>query len=569
MESRNQTVRALALLYVQIQLTLMGRMDEAVPNHITAKQKKILARLLDEFIASHKKLISEEILDGLDLEKGSTAVMDFLHSNHREWALLQDERKRGFRQSPVGELLYQELLQADYLVAEVWDATGEKDVKLNLAGNDAYVRSLLLTGAEMTQKRVQGCLIDMGLSEDETGWSLELELDGPQGEDFVIVAFQAAEVLIEVHDYTDFLFLTTSAGAPWKSLARQLLSLRHKEAALGPGYLNAGEQALLPLASFRPLRQFLPWESAELEEHPEATGVFACYCRENAGGRLLPLLEQYQRSQGRAKRKLVKKMREFLEAGESEALWRALTKDIKAAAEAYPKLRKVHGEELAGRDSISSDLRKLGYTGSYPNFRKLAPLKGVRLVGSMDKNWFVFREKHMASLVTCQKTNDAEGKTAVGFLSSTVFLKEPELSRFEELDGWSGFFKDRKPNQGRLLFPKDAEAGITDLAARTAELDHLGRQDRARLIISAPSPVTDAFLILMVVLLGGLLFGGGMLLVVLVIALVVSLAATGSLVMVGELFQVMPALEIFLMTGLPFGIAMGIFTAIIARRMNL
>ncbi len=377
-------------------------------------------------------------------------------------------------------------------------------------------------------------------------------------------------ILRERFDYPDHLVVTGNQGAQWELLASQLWELLEKAESLGRSCLNDRKAALLPLARSRPVMQFLDYLADGMEEEPDAIRILSDYCRENSGQMLLPLLAEYEQNAGshrkKTPKKILKKIRTVLTSRESLPLHRALYRDLKSAAGEYPSLRDHHSGEAWERQRISQELQALGYAGEYPSFRKLAPLKGVRLVGGLERIWIVFREKYLASLITCHHTHDEERKAATAFSCSTVFLTEDELPGFSDLDGWSGFFDSRRPHQGWILFPKEAGDRITDLAVRTAELEPLDRKDRTRLLTTGS--FAPLLLILLTMILAGSLFGGGMLLVTVLITGILSLAETGTLGMVGELMQAISPAEIFLLTGIPYGIAMGIFTALMARRVN-
>ncbi len=566
MPNQRYMIRQFAQLYRGIHLTMPTGIGRREP--LSGDQERVLLRRLENFRIDQQDLIPKAELERLDPGRGIAAVMDFLKYYHGVWEKLESEREATFHEFPATGVLYDKLMDWDEFSPELLEWTGTTDVSLDLDGNDAFTRRLLLKNAVMTGEPDKGQLQDLDLFRDEGGFHLTMILAETAGLSEVSIDFDPIEDHISLFDYSEQLVVTSLAGAPWELIALQLDEIREKAMILGMDHLNLREVELLPLAGFEPLSQFRfdHWE--RLGEHPDALRIFSDRCRTSGSHHLVAHLEEYVASRGRSRRRALKKLREALAEKDSEAFWRALAGDIRNAAGTYPSFPAGAWDYGGERKRVTDELRALGYDGEYPHFRKEGPLRGIHLAGSADRNWFAFREKHMASLITVMTANDGDQQPTIAYVCSTVFLREEEVGRMNELDGWSGFFTDDSRRQGRILYPRATANGITDLAARVAELEALDHHDRSRLIPTGGSSNT-LFLILMSTLIGGSLFGVGMLLITVLLSSVVSLAETGSLAMVSGLFRDLPPLQIVLMTGIPFGSSMGILLAIMMKRMYL
>lgn len=566
MQNQRYSIRQFAQLYRGIRLTISTAVDHG--DLLPGDQQRELLRRLETFRADQQDLIPPAELDRLDPARGIEAVMDFLAQRHDAWERLEGEREETFHEYPDAGALYDKLLDWDDFSLDRLELAGETDLSLDLDGNDAFARILVLKNAAVTGELAEGELRDFDLFRDGGGFHLTLVLAGPGGLYEAGIDFDNLEVRVSLYDYSEQLVVTSLSGAPWELIAFQLDELREKAVILGMDQLNPREAELLPLAGFAPLTQFRLDRWEKLGEHPEAVRVFSERCRDSGSHHLVASIEEYAASRGRSRRRALKKLRAAMGEKASEALWRNLADAIRSPAGTYPKFHADPRDEEAERERVTGELKALGYAGEYPHFRKRGPLRGIHLAGWADRNWFVLPQKHMASLITCRPANDGDQQPTTGFVCSTVFLRDEEVDMMSELDGWSGFFADDWRRQGRVLYPKAAAIGITDLAARVAELESLNRHDRMRLI-TPDSPANTLLLILFSTLIGGSLFGVGMLLVAVLLSSVVSLAVTGSLVMVSELFRGLPPLDIVLMTGIPFGSIMGVFLAIMMKRLNL
>lgn len=432
-----------------------------------------------------------------------------------------------------------------------WEGRIERRGELLLMTTEkftAYRRTLVLQGETdaVIGEYNEYVIREDCLTRDEKGYSLRLGDVDPEA-DSVTIRFTRAQVEVEIYRADR----GHTFDNPWEELRCLCSSILLKEDI--PGGFNDAEMALLPL--MKELRQLDPHQEQETSstaDFPLLTAFFKDF------GCDLP-------AEPKARDKFLKRLVRL----EYAPALQQLRQQIAATQEGYPEEVEVRcpAEILTNvRRRISRRMKALGYVGTYPHFTRTGPIRGIHLAESKNQSYFVYREKKADFHIHCYEECSEEGML-IQFVSGTVIPRKD----VEPSDFYSCFFDGKGSRYVRTLtcwIPFDnrldqAAAPLetyVDAAAKRAELRRLTKQERKLLNNLRFWPVFLSFLVI-----GGgmfsLLFNLGMLL----LCCLITAIAAGPQEVPGMIAAI-PWLQMIAFAWVGFGGAMGVITALAARK---
>lgn len=318
------------------------------------------------------------------------------------------------------------------------------------------------------------------------------------------------------------------------------------------------------------LSYWLEFSKPKYQTFPELKAVAARYGYPKAEA-LLVKLETIETEDDKYY-KTVQKLIAYLCGKEREPLWRELYNKISDSQAGYPNKADAFGdqEKLAGiRNAIQAQMEENGYTGTYPDFVKTGPMKGIHLERSYNMTYWVGMEKRVQYHIHCTESFNDFGKFFVQFLCGTAFLNKDE----KQTDIYDCLFNAN----GRRLFrvedsptmqhesegsePSSLEVFVA-IAAKRAECIKLNKSERTA--VYGP-PILGWRIFLRIFLLGGGLFGVGMVMFGLLLCVLLPVIF-GSVSVIPELLRDIPWLQILAMGWVGFGGAMGIVEVLAHRK---
>ena len=380
---------------------------------------------------------------------------------------IRAKREASFAQAAAGldekarSMLHDMLFNDPFYYGDIeWSGENGADLVLEIPVCESYRGHLTLCNASGLPEGdyeslcfVDGALLRDGEDYILTGETLP-ELEGEQ--ELFAIRFSDAKAVSRVYRAG----LSAAYGRAWDVLWGAAEQILYRADAEGP--LNEKERALLPL--LREIYQLKPWAFGKL------TGRF-------------PLLKE--RAARFGYRGLVRSI-EKLEAGffgkweqlrfnqltltinrlEYEPLWRELFEQITASQAEYPSYveAKCQPELLKRvRDTVEQLLHSYGYSGTYPDFYKREPLRGIHhtVLTPYFQDYIVGLHKNTAYRIHCQESYC--GGLRLVLLSGTELLRRGE----EMGDIYSCMFHAN----GRRLLRKTEWSTETDDAATLSKLE--------------------------------------------------------------------------------------------------
>lgn len=352
---------------------------------------------------------------------------------------------------------------------------------------------------------------------------------------------------------------------PWRTLALVALAICEK-AFRSDCPCNAQEEALLPLLT--ELANLYHSNALPEDRQSGRFPLLAALFGEFGQIRLLPLLSKVEAAKPDSvrRRNLERKLLAKLEEQACEPLWRSLYGKIQESQASYPtRVENDCDPALAAktRAEVQAHMERLGYQGTYPDFVKEGPLKGIHLAESHGMTYFVGMEKRAVYHIHCLEAWD--GSCNVWFLCGTALPRKGE----QVPDIWSCMFNAKGRRLYRQVWPLDPRdtpeadlAARVEIAAKKAELRKLTKEEREWDSTFAGGSVG---LFLAFLILGGGMFGilmtAGFMVMEFLTALLV-----GQLASFPELFLTTPWWQLLLFCWLGFGGAMGLITVLAKRK---
>lgn len=447
-------------------------------------------------------------------------------------------------------------------------------IAVSVRNNSVYIKTglyqfLVLTGAE-------------GLPDGECTISLCRNSELSKRDGRFVLPFEASDGTIIYISFSDIEVRTEITRAdeisyyssPWEHLANIARRICNKDLSDQDLY-NVSEKEILPLCTeMMKLHRYTIDGGIDFSygNFPILRSFFEKYALTKAVNLLDTLSSLEVGHQNIRKRILLsQKLFSVLNLKENEPLWRELYETLCASQSGYKTTAEICCDEQKLqkiRDQIERLMKSYGYTGTYPEFEKKAPLKGVHLTESYGLSYFVTAEKNAVSRIRCLEDYD-NGKLTVSFLYGTgLWKKDGEVKDFFSLT----FNAKGKSRFGFVDFTTEtvSENGVSGdlkeivgIAVKKAEMKKLTKEEYALSRGALYSPVRHFLSVFL--WMGGffsILFTLGMMLFGIVMCLVEGKP--------GEILAVLTDFRIWgftLIAGwVGFGGAMGIITVAAEKR---
>ena len=437
---------------------------------------------------------------------------------------------------------------------------------------DCFFRSLILTDAEgLPDGWSEIRLCYNGEIRKQNGkYILPVEM---AAHDYEI--FSSAQLLFEKAEVRTEVTRADSAGfhsSPWEYLIDIARAITEKS-RFDPCLLNESEKAVLPLCF--ELTKLVEYtaddsEACSADGFPILKEYFGKHSL-HKGVKLLDKLSKLETNNQNIRKQIILsgKLLSFLNLKENEPLWRELYEKLSASQSGYPTTAELYCDEQKLRnlrEKIQRLMNAYGYTGTYPDFEKREPLKGVHLTESYGMTYFVTAEKNTVYRIHCYEDYGGAELT-IRFLYGTAFLKERE----EVTDINSLMFNAKgKRRFGTVYYhteslnDKDGVLkGMVGISVKKAEMKKLTKEETALTKGFGYSPWRQ---FLMCLLFMGGLFG---------IFITIGMMIFGAVMCLvdGQPDEILPLLTDFRIWGFTlvagwvgFGGAMGIITVLAEKR---
>jgi len=523
--------RSLSSLYSTLSVFINGFPDTEWDKY-SIKQRQELNRRLTEF-AENETIISSILNNFIPLDNeqqycvfreklknANDKYIDSLRLQREEWI----EFAKRF-DKPTEEALIRCI--DSHIEYHYGFTTDEQTGAMELASDstNAYCQTIHLINPVFSENYASDDIANnMEIDVTDNGYRISFI----QREDTVTIDFSDLRLETQLFDYSAIFLI---GGSIWAVISDTLTALGTKKDVLGEDFLNEKEKALWRLGEFSPIHG-IGRKYELVSGDKKAAELFCAYAVKVGNVRVAELTRQYSDDvDAKTKKRASAALKRELIKPECEALVRIILADIKDAASEYQNAVEFYvpiDELKAAYQVITDTLRARGYEGEYPHFRKMSAIKGVRLTEMQGLPVFIGNEKHMASMIDCfaYRTGFTEQPFRINFTASTVFLKKDEISKFELLDGLSGYFPYKYRRRVRSVTPAVyhgddiayslAESAI--IAAKTAETEKLTKEERRQYSVGSQGNYGPEFLFLVTMSFGtlfGILFVPAMLLLAL------------------------------------------------------
>ena len=316
-------------------------------------------------------------------------------------------------------------------------------------------------------------------------------------------------------------------NSPWFHLEYIASSILDKN-DLSPSFVNEQEKALIPL--IKEVCNLSYFRYTSIGNGNKFVNLRK-YIDKYHFNELLPLIEKAENLTFESKNRgrVLDKINTLLNKQKYEPLWRAIFDPIVESQKEYPTRTEIYcsEEELQQtRNDIQRLMESLGYSGSYPDFQKCTSLRGLRLEDSYNKSYFISNEKTVICRIHCTEEYFM-GRFSVEFLCATEFVRdnEPAKDVYSCLFDCGGkrLFSTVRYNSENVYDEEESPdlAQIVEIAAKTAELKKLTRQERSH-VMNPDFPSWKLFCLIFIVLGGlfGVFMTVGFMLIELLVALI-------------------------------------------------
>lgn len=524
--------------------------DFSKADFLPKKKQKEIRKEINRFYDENVDLLSDANRDKISPQTKLSCIFTFLDAINKEsvdadrsrrddwlaFAAECKERSKNILTRISDEAIYGRELNDLKIV--------DGKVKWCLAQSDSFEQILYLLNPVFSENYNSESLHSYPeISETENGYVIEFIQSDYDETDMTYInerisslTFSSMELDTVCFDYTKppvFFY------EPWTAIYKYLLEIENKNNALGETFLNNQEKALLPLAEFIPFHDFSGCHVENIGNgNIAAVELFISLAKETGNQKIVDLSEKYLKyiedykinasdsddtdeshlkyTIRKEEKRLSKKITLELKTVESEPLFRFLLKRIKEAAAEYPiKIeRDVSAEELSAmRTRIAEQMREKGFEGEYPHFKKMSPLKGVKILEINGQPILVCKGKNMVSCIDCFEDFYCD-RIIVSYSVSTIFLRKRQIDLYNNLNGDSGFFIDKHCRRARYVMFHNV---INDLpgfdlqksmeaAIKTSQCEKLTKSERKE--YAPVGPGKDAISLLAVIwLIAGAVFG--------------------------------------------------------------
>ncbi len=359
--------------------------------------------------------------------------------------------------------------------------------------------------------------------------------------------------------------------SPWEELEAIASSIRLKH-DLSPDLLCEKEKAILPLINELSMLSRYYYDINLIDSiYFESLRALA---QKHGCTKVLNILDKLSQNPDDSKKRInyILKLNTILNDKKYERMWREVRDLLADSQSDYPTETETFvdkDELLMTRKRIEELMAAHGYSGTYPDFVKRAPMKSLHLAESYDMQYFVGFEKNVEYFIHCVEAC-FNRHLEITLICGTALLKHGE----RPTDAHTCRFNSQGHTFAHTIryesgyVGEDGKSESDDLelavsaAVKKAELKRLTKNEKQRLNIYAASPIS---IFLFVFVLAGGMFAGFMTLAMLLICILVT-AVYGLASEIPEMLSAMPWLLILLIGWIGFGVAMGIVTVISKRK---
>ena len=560
-------LRRLTSMYIHVQALLDPEPEEASAH----KQRQMREWLCKKYKKPIQSLPAE-LRDLLTTEAGDTALFPFMKQCQDEMQKLLDGEKRRFYQE-ASSLPYDARAALWKLSQGTnWPAVTRHgdDLEIAVDGTEAYRRRLFLRGVSDIpegEEDLRFGAIELMLTREGDRYRLSGEEFDAMADDYreYSFTFETAEVITEVYDAINSICVWDH---PWTVLITAASSIVAK-AYLPGSHCNDLELQMLPLLT--ELAALDDWDELP-SDLPFTFPALKSLAEKHGCDTLVPLFDELGQKEPESQEytSQVQKIIGALCDSSVEPLWREVFEKIHESQAAYPDKADICCPApilTATREEIAAQMKQHGFDGTYPNFVKVGPLRGIHLEDSYDTAHFIGPKSHMVSRIHCIETV-IDRELTVQFLCGTALLADGE----EAEDIYACLFDDgarhlfHHTEYTALLYepdytytPKDLAICVS-VAAKKAQLQRLSKEE-----LNAYTGTKDAsmrtFLTFLVVV-GGI-FGLTMTLGMMGLTALIALCFGAN---VGAIVWSVPWWLVILFCWVGYGGTMGIITMLAKRR---
>ena len=343
---------------------------------------------------------------------------------------IQAKREASFAQAAAGldekarSMLHDMLFIDPFYYGDIeWSGENGADLVLESPGCESYRRHLTLRNASGLPEGdyVWLCFEDGELLRDGKDYILtgqtSPEVEGEQTP--FAIRFSDAKAVSRVYRAG----LSAAYDRAWDVLWGAAEQILYRADAEGP--LNEKERALLPL--LREIYQLKPWAFGKL------TGRFPLLKERAARFGYRGLVRSIEKLEagffGKWKQIRFNQLTLTINRLEYEPLWRELFEQITDSQAEYPSCTEAEcSPKLLKRvrDAVERRLHSYGYSGTYPDFYKKEPLRGIHhtVLTPYFQDYIVGLHKNTAYRIHCRESYCGELRLAL--LSGTELLRRGE-----------------------------------------------------------------------------------------------------------------------------------------------
>ena len=408
--------------------THIGLVFQVAPETAKApKQKKIRKWLekrykeaIQTFPDQVRSCFSEEYSDQ-ELFLWLKACIEQLHADFAEKKRYHDKIACQWGED-VQEALW------DVLEEAFWKSVKVVDNALEIVAKEtqAYCCTLILEDVCGVPEKIENSFLEelqlvQAEAENRYGIVGMCRLRETVGPAKLCIEFSSAKVRVDVYNgFSSAEFFEN----PWRFLRTIAFGIGQKLQLQG-NYCNAAEKELLPvIQELVNLEHWLEMPESPFLEFPELKRSAVQYgCK-----RVTVLLEKAEKQKAGSKKwnRLERQIVAELCKKDCEPLWRDLFDKFQVSQRDYPnKMEDYCSAEhlLEIRTKIQGLMHSHGYSGTYPDFVKYAPMKGLHVVESYGVNYTVGMEKNAVYRIHCLETVEDSDSFAVHFLHGTALCK--------------------------------------------------------------------------------------------------------------------------------------------------
>ena len=548
-------------LYEKDPLTVSGRKQQRIRKWICKHYADLIQKLPEAVNIAKEEYSAAQVLTLLNTCELAVQTMQQQNSKETEAALATFDEATG---TALKELLC--------LIDWPTVTFAGKDIQMTVTDTLACRKVLTLYNAEgVPEEDKWDYCNDLNLirQEEQNRYCLYGQLQDSfyETETSFALTFESARVETTVYNACCNSAMDEN---PWDSLRSICYNIGMKAEFPGAVF-NEKERKLMPLIrEICGLSYWLEYDKPNYQSFPELKTLASQYGCQKAEV-LLAKLERIP-TEDNAYDKTVQKLLAHICLKQCQPIWRDIYQKLVDSQKDYPSKadRYIDAQSLSEiRKSIQSQMEAKGYTGTYPDFVKTGPMKGIHLENSYGMTYWVGLEKRVQYFVHCTENFEEKDYLTIQFLCGTAFLKKNE----KQTDIYDCLFNAK----GRRLFklvhyyvplpgnedptPDDLSLHIT-FAVKRAECLKLSKAEQ-KAFYRRSLPGWGMFW-------GVVLFMGGLFAIAMTLALmlmcILFTAVAGLAADIPEMLREIPWWQILVMCWVGFGGAMSIVEVLAHRK---